>query len=230
VWKNFPSLYCPVCHVCGYRALTLRRCLSPPHTHCVVVCVERLSSTLCVCVCLGVSVSVCVVCVCVTHIHSFSFIHSLHSFPLTHFHSHLSNHIFIIPLIVSLLFTYFCCVVCVFGGCMGEECVDCHSLSLIHPPSLCLTSQPTPTPWHTLYVCMCVCACTLPLTFDHLPLTFGSKAVSFESKAVSFDTLPHTTCVVYVIFLSTCVCHCLCVRCASHLTLSLPLSLSLSCL
>ena len=141
---------------------------SSPPTHTVLLGATCVSPLLSACVSVWVCLCVCVWCVCVCVSHSFTL---THSFPLTHSHSltstHLSNHIFISPLIVSLIFTYACCVVCVFGGCMGEACVDCHSPSLIHPPSLRLTSQPTPTPSHTLCVC-----CSLSLTL--CPLTFVS--------------------------------------------------------
>ena len=139
VWGGVEEFPIPLlsCLSCLWlpRSDTAEMSLPPTHTLCCCVRGASLLYSLRVCLSGCVGVCVCGVCVCDSHSLTLTLIHSLHS-------SHsftptlICLNISLSSLSVFVLSTYFSCVVCVFGGCMGEECVDCHSLSLIHSPSL----------------------------------------------------------------------------------------------
>ena len=141
VWGGVEEFPIPLlsCLSCLWlpRSDTAEKSLPPTHTLCCCVRGASLLYSLRVCLSGCVSVWVCGVCVCVTHIHSLSLIHSLHSS-----HSFTSTPICLIISLSSLSLslshspTSVVLCVCLGGVCVRCMCVDCHSPSLIHPPSL----------------------------------------------------------------------------------------------
>ena len=156
VWGGVEEFPIPLlsCLSCLWlpRSDTAEKSLPPTHTLCC--CVRGASLLYSLRVCLSGCVSVCVCGVCVCDPHSLTLTHSFPSlFPLIHFHSHLSKHIFIIP-------HCFCHIhqlqLCVCSGGVWVRCVwtATHPHSFIPPHS---DSLPNPLPrLYTLCVSVCV--------------------------------------------------------------------------